>query len=184
MTGIDPDAATPPDSDDLVSWTFIRSRFEDWVADSAFHVINADQSLYYMDNLSTQVGRVADLLHVGGFFIATCWSKEDTLHQIRVRLFHDRSGDLVGEQLIPDIASCGRLELIEQSVFRTQVDLGMWRQSRELLEAAVRIIARQEVRGKMEEYVERLSQILEGFPSRVPRVNVAIAARRMESQHS
>jgi SAM-dependent methyltransferase len=178
VTGIDPNVDTAPPDNAATRWRFIRSRFESWDLDSQFDLVNADQSLYYFGDLPRHMARIAAGLRPGGLFIATCWSRDDTLHRIRERLFPHADRDLVAEDLTPLIESCGEFQLLENATYRTKVDLARWRGNRERLEAAVRVIARAEIRADIESLTDHLSQILDDIPQVAPRINTAVGARK------
>ena len=142
ITGIDPDVAGPRQDNASVSWTLVRGGFEDWCTDALFDIVNADQSLYYMADLRSQLSRAIDLVRPMGLFVATCWLEDDALHRLRQKLFTNPETDLTGEQLAALIEDDQRLDVVDAATFETEVDFDHWREDHARLEAAVRIVAR------------------------------------------
>jgi SAM-dependent methyltransferase len=180
IIGIDPDACAAHWHDGGVQWSLVRSRFQDWAPTLQFDIVNADQSLYYLDDLAFELHRAIAALKPGGLFIATCWSRHDALHAIRERLFPETSSDLVGEDLVDMLRLCPELDDIEVAEFRTEVRIAAWRADPRFLEPAVRVIARGILDAEVACRVRALAGMLPDFPSVAHRINVALCAQRKE----
>jgi SAM-dependent methyltransferase len=178
ITGIDPDACAREWNEDGIRWTLIRSTFESWRATSPFDVVNADQSLYYFDDLECELRRAIGALKPGGLFIATCWSRDDALHRIRERLFQDARSDLVAEDLVSLIECQPDLEGLEVVEFRTAVRLGAWRADPAFLEPAVRVIARSAPCADVRRRALDLAALLPELPLIADRINLALCAHK------
>jgi SAM-dependent methyltransferase len=180
ITGVDPDASAGDWRDDGVHWSLVRSRFQDWPLTTRFDIVDADQSLYYLEDLTFQLRRAISALKPGGLFIATCWSRDDALHGIRERLFPEASGALVAEDLVEMLRACPELERLEVAVFRTRIRIDAWRADPRFLEPAVRVIARRAPCDDVAGRAQALAGMLPEFPPVAHRINVALCAQRKE----
>jgi SAM-dependent methyltransferase len=180
VIGIDPDAAQPSrDVTAVSSIDITNDRFESYIPDRLFDVINADQCLYYMDDLDLQLRRIAGALKPGGCFFATCWSEDCVLYRLHTSMFEDRSDTLTGERLIARLEQLELFDSIEAERFEATVDLASWRKSQERLCAAVHVIARAELDADSARGLTRSLEIaLADWGDAEPRVNIALAARK------
>jgi SAM-dependent methyltransferase len=179
ITGIDPDAAAGEWSEEGVRWTLVRGAFQAWCGNGRFDIVNADQSLYYLEDLDVQLGRMAAALEPGGLFVATCWSRDDALHRLRERLFSDAPAALVGEALVERLQAMPQFGPVSRAEFRTEVDLQAWRADPSLLEAAVRVIARAAPCVDLAQRVKTLSTLLDGLGPVGERINLALCVQRL-----
>lgn len=175
ITGIDPDADPGEWSEGATRWRLIRTTFQAWKASERFDVINADQSLYYLD-LESAPQRMVTLLKPGGLLIATCWSRADALQQLRKHIFTDAA--LVAEDLLERLRAHPELESFTSEVHRSTVHFDAWRTNPGLLNPAIRVIARSAPLEAIEQRVRALAEILPTLPSVDERINIVLSARR------
>ena len=180
ITGIDPDAEPAHREEDGVRWRLVRSTFQTWTDEGLYDVINADQSLYYLGDLRTAIRRMSTLLRPGGVFIATCWSCQDTLRQLHMRLLPGADGEVTGEYLTALLRELPDLSVVETAEFKTGVRLRTWLEDTRYLEPALRVIARRPLDPTVDPAPEVLRSLLEEFPDVAQRVNVAVCAIRPE----
>ena len=178
ITGVDPDVIAGGRTDGAVQWTLVKVQYEQWTPTHPFDLINADQSLYYIQDLPAEIGRIVAALKPGGLLIATSWLQDDTLHRVRQRLFPHAPTDLFGEALQQALVDRCELEFVERAVFETQVDLSSFVDDKRRLEAAVRIIARGAPFPATNAWMRQAASILNEFPALAPRRNLAICFRR------
>ncbi len=178
ITGVDPDAVPGDTRDSAVRCTIVRTPFEMWTPTTSFDVINADQSLYYLQDLPAEIERMIAALRPGGLLIATCWLRDDTLHRIRQRLFSEVPTDLVGEGLQQALEARGELEMVERAVFETQVDVGSFLSDASRLEAAIRVISRGVPIPVSDAWMRDAAAVLGEFPALAARRNLALCFRR------
>jgi SAM-dependent methyltransferase len=178
ITGVDPDAEPVGTVDGAIRWTLVRNWFHLWTPTGTFDLVNADQSLYYMEDLGAETRRIISAMKPRGLLIATCWLRDDTLHRIRQGLFADAKSDLVGENLEQMLRAQLSLELVDRAEFRTQVDLTSCLEDDRRLRAAIRVIARGVVFNDMETRMRKAAEILRDLPALAPRLNLALCFRR------
>lgn len=180
ITGVDPDAEPGEHGEEGVHWRLLRETFQEWCDDGQYDVINADQTLYYLGDPLATIARVLGLLRPGGLFIATCWSREDTLHRLRSRLFSNSAGDLVGEDLLALVRQMPGFTSVETASFETSVQLRAWREDFRFLEPALRVIARRPLDVAADPRPEALLAVLHEFSDVEKRINIALCAARAE----
>lgn len=178
ITGVDPDAEARAFEDDGVRWRLVRSPFQAWNPDMTFDVVNADHSAYYLENPLAGPHSLLAALKPGGLLLATCWSRDDTLRQIRGHLFPKAERDLVGEDLLAELQTLSMLERVEVTTFSTAIDMVAIGQDMCRLAATVRVISRGERISNMDEFASRLAALLSAYPPIAPRVNMAMCFRR------
>lgn len=181
ITGVDPDAEPGEREQDGVHWRLVRGTFQEWCDDGKFDVINADQALYYLGDPRATIARVLELLRPGGLFIATCWSRADALHRLRLRLFPNAADDLVGEDLVALVGALPGFTGVETAAFETSVRLRAWREDSRFLEPALRVIARRPLDPAADPRPEALLAILDEFSDVEQRINIALCATRAEA---
>ena len=180
VIGIDPDATEPShEHANGRSIDIINERFEDYTPGELFDVINADQSLYYLEDLDLQLRRIAAALEPGGCFFATCWSDDCVLYRLHTSLFGDGADSLTGERLIARLQHLGLFDNIESERFEATVDLASVKESQERLCAAVHVIARRAIDPDRALTLTRsLERAVDDWDNVEPRVNIALAARK------
>lgn len=181
ITGIDPDASPVSNKEKGVSWHLIRSSFQDWSDSGQFDIINADQSLYYVGDISSTLKRVLKLLRPGGIFIASCWSRQDALRLLRKKLFPASDETLAGEELVELVRAEPGFSIVETDEFRTSVRLHAWREDARYLGPALRVIARRSLSPEIDPGPSSLRALLEDLPDVAQRINVALYAVRAEA---
>ncbi|WP_299614122.1 methyltransferase domain-containing protein [uncultured Tateyamaria sp.] len=180
ITGVDPDAEPCQYKEDGVGWKLFRGTFQDWCSDGQYDVINIDQAIYYLGDPQATISRALNLLRSGGLFIATCWSRDDALHRLRMRMFPDTESTVVAEDLVALVRNLPGFTYVETASFENSVRLGAWREDCSFIRPAMRVIARRPLDEDTDPDPEVLLAILDDFSDSEPRINIALCAIRSE----
>lgn len=181
ITGIDPDAEPCECKEDGVSWKLFRGTFQEWCNDGKYDVINIDQAIYYLGDPQATISRVLNLLRPGGLFIATCWSRDDALHRLRMRILPDIEATVVAEELLALVCDSPGFMYVETTAFENSVRLGAWREDFSFISPAMRVIARRPLDAATDPNPEILLAVLDEFSEVEPRINTALCAIRAEN---
>lgn len=144
LTGIDPHLSNVELAHNLLSNADLyRIRFEDYVPTKVFDVVNATQSLYYLDNLDESLQKMIKIVNRGGLIILTLWSESCIVYRLHNMIFGDKKRPITAEVASDLLLKSKELRDIKLIRFDGWVNLAKWKDSPEMLNAALIVISRQ-----------------------------------------
>lgn len=154
-------------------------RFEDYVPTRTFDVVNATQSIYYLENPVEALRKMINMTNTGGLIVITLWSESCVLYQMHNTIFGSNTRVATAESIYDLLLSSNGLHNIRMIKFNGRVYLDQWKSRPDLLNAAVKIIARKPLDPQMLQFAS--SQLVKDLNTRPPaatRTNMVILASK------
>lgn len=180
ITGVDPVIATSNEAHDAFPEAeLIGLSFEEYVTDKKFDVVNARQSLYYLKDKETSLETMFGYVAQGGLLLITNWAEQDIFCRLHESLFPNSEENITGEEIIELIRQKHSEQKIEVTRFEGKVDIGSWKRLKEMAEAAITIISREEVsKEEMPNKIKELQSTLDEFDDIETRTNLVISVQK------
>lgn len=183
LVGVDPQAPTRSFDFALpVPVESFRIPFEKFVSNRFFDVVNATQSLYYLDDWRASISKMLGLTKIGGVAAITIWSERCVLCDLHKAIIPEGHSVITGELIQEWMEDSGITQNIQVLEHEGLVDTRLWLQSSETLEAAARVISRTSINAPVSsEVLTALEYELRRISGMSKRINKVIFASPKDS---
>jgi trans-aconitate methyltransferase len=154
-------------------------RFEDYTSEQTFHVVNATQSLYYLEGLEASLQKMVSMLQTNGLLLITVWSQACVLYRIHTAVFGKETSVVTAEDVLDELLKNRDVHTIRTVLCEAGVNLQQWSESPTMTNAALEIIARK-VKHNINDEIrkQKLLTVLKGRATTEKRVNLMIIVEK------
>ncbi|GCE14948.1 class I SAM-dependent methyltransferase [Tengunoibacter tsumagoiensis] len=156
-----------------------KTRFEEATFSQTFDVVNASQSIYYMQNIPAMLRKMTQLVQPGGMVTITLWSQHCSLYQLQRTVFGAGATLVTAEQVAEQLVQQHLLRDVKLVSCKGQLNLSRLRASEQGLDAILTIISRKfgDV-FLIPQYRAKLEKALLSLPDVAPRINYMLVGQK------
>src|ERR1043166_6898849 len=184
LTAIDPLAAAVRATQlKIPNARLLQLRFEEYVSEEPFDVINVRHSIYYVEDVGRQLRRMHHKLSPGGIVVFTLWTRECDLfraYDATRRDGEDPSVKVAAEDLLDLLTKSGLFATVESRTFPGDIRLDRWTSSNEALEQVYLVLCRTIRTRPTRAELDRFRSRLQSRPLTGRRVGAVITCAKLQ----
>ena len=183
FTGIDLFLPAHLRQKNMPSVELLEVDFASFQADRGFDAVIATQTLYYLGDPRSALGKLVNHTHRKGILLVTVWTDNSVLYTLHERFCAGRDHLAATANSVADILrnipDCGQVDVV---LTPGEVNLSAWRDSDEISAAAYKILSRADpaVAVDMSKYQD-FQAMLKTMPARASRENGTVVFRWKQS---